>query len=149
MIINKITTLDSKEFLQIQNDYVDHLKEYFIHYLDGQEIQEEQDYLSHFKEVYDFPSYYGNNFNAFIDCMRDLDARDEQGFILVIHNYSKFLKNYPKEKEMFTVALKDIMFYLEKECLTTSGGRNHLKSFDVYLVEDSLNDYCFEDIHMS
>lgn len=138
MIVNRVEEISKDDFLQLKLEYIDLLTEYHIHYLDGSIIKEEQDYLSYFKDIYHFPEYYGNNYNAFIDCMRDLDFRKEQGFILVIYNFSKLLKKQSKEKEIFIKALKSIAYYLEKECLTTSGGRNHLKSFDVYLIDDNI-----------
>lgn len=148
MIVNKIQKLSRGEFLELEESYIRHLREYFVHYLDGKIIKKKEDYLTYFKEVYNFPDYYGNNYNAFIDCMRDLDFREEQGFILIIYNFSKLLKKYPPEKENFIEALKYIMFRLDCECLTTSGGRNHLKSFDVYLIDEDLSSLQFKDILM-
>lgn len=148
MIINSIKKVEKAEFLKFQESYINYLTEYHVHYLNGQMIKEEKDYLSYFKDVYNFPSYYGNNVAAFSDCMGDLDFRAEQGFILIIYNFSNFMENFPRDKEIFISVLGGIAFYLEKECLTTSGGRNHLKSFDVYLIDESLENEYINNIDM-
>lgn len=142
MIVNQIRKMDKDTFLKFKEGYIDYLnsEEYHVHYLNGANIRKEQDYFNHFKEVYAFGKHFGNNRNAFIDCMRDLDNWDDkQGFVLVIYNYSKFLDGFDRDKELFTKALNYIAFYLEKECLTTSGGYNHLKSFDVYLINEVID----------
>jgi hypothetical protein len=142
MIINQVKTIDKKNFIEFKEDYIDLLnkEDYHIHYLDGKTIETKQDYFDYFKKIYLFGGHFGNNWNAFIDCMRDLDDwYDKQGFVLVVYNYANFIIATQEDKENFVKALEYIAFYLEKECLTTSGGRNHLKSFDVYLVDENID----------
>jgi hypothetical protein len=141
MIINQVKKINKEKFLELKKEYIDYLnqEEYHIHYLDGKIIENEQDYFNHFKDVYLFGKHFGNNWNAFVDCMIDLDFWDDkQGFVLVIYNFHKFIYQNIKDRNDFIEALKYICFYLEKECLTTSGGRNHLKSFDVYLIDEDI-----------
>lgn len=148
MIINRIKEMNKQDFLELKQGYIDHLTEYFVHYIDGRGFQKKQDYLTHFSHVFRFPSYYGNNISAFIDCMRDLDRREEQGFIIIIYNYKKSFFGNEEDKLHFLSSLEYIAYFHEKECLTTSGGRNHLKSFDVYLIDDDLTDSNIKDIKM-
>jgi len=143
MIINQIKKINKEAFLEFKNKYIDYLssEDYHVHYLDGKLIKVRKDYLLYFKDVYNFPNYYNSkSIDAFIDCMQDLDFWDDkQGFVIVIYNYSEFLDGMENEKELFNSALKSIAYYLEKECLTTSGGRNRLKSFDVYLIDEEID----------
>jgi|GEM_PF-309956 len=142
MIINQIKKINKEQFLHFKKEYIDLLnqEDYHIHYLDGKTIKCEQDYFNHFKKVYLFGSHFGYNWNAFIDCMQDLDFWDDkQGFVLVIYNYSKFITENQKDRNDFIKALESVAFFLEKECLTTSGGMNRLKSFDVYLIDEEID----------
>ncbi|MDQ0360610.1 barstar family protein [Breznakia pachnodae] len=149
MIINGITKMKKKEFLQFHEEYIQHLKEYFVHYMDGKVIQTKEDYLLNFKKAYNLPSYLKDNLDAFYDSMRDLDFREEQGFIIVIYNFRSFLKNSSKDKDSFISIMNNIAFNLERECLTTTAGWNHIKSFDVYLIDDDLSGESYKDITMS
>ena len=45
-----------------------------------------------FVRVLKFPEYYGNNFNAFDDCLSDLVIPDEGGVALVFHHYDSYAK---------------------------------------------------------
>lgn len=72
--------------------------------------------------------------------MHDLDFWDEKhGFVLVIYNMKKCFKNDRNEKRIFLSCLESVAYYLEKECLTTSGGDNHIKSFDAYLINEDIS----------
>lgn len=108
--------------------------------MDGKNIQTFNDVSKYFKDEYTFAKYYGHNWNAFTDCMHDLDFWDEKhGFVLVIYNMKKCFKNDRNEKRIFLSCLESVAYYLEKECITTSGGRNHIKSFDVYLINEDIS----------
>ena len=144
MVVNQVKRITKKEFLEFRENYLDLLVNYDIKYIDGKTIQEEQDYLTYFKDAYEFSARYGNNYHAFIDCMRDLDFRSEQGFVLVIYNSKHLLAEKLDERADFIQALEYIAFYHEKECLAVSGGTCAPKSFDVYLIEEILSQ---EDIN--
>ena len=59
-----------------------------------------------------FGSHFGHNWNAFIDCMQDLDFWDDkQGFVLVIYNYSKFITENQKDRNDFIKALESVAFF--------------------------------------
>ncbi len=142
MIKNIVSKISKKDFLKLKEEYIDLLnkEDFYIQYIDGKLIQTQQQCYDYFGKVYCFANYFGNNWDAFTDCMRDLEFWDEsQGFILVIYNYSNFLSQYQKDKQIFIECLKYIVYFYEKECLTTSGGMNKIKSFDVYLIDEDIN----------
>jgi Barstar (barnase inhibitor) len=46
-------------------------------------------------EALGFPDYYGNNLNAFNDCLSDLEIGDTGGHALVFRRYDVFAQNLP------------------------------------------------------
>ncbi|WP_100616346.1 barstar family protein [Confluentibacter citreus] len=43
------------------------------------------------KTALNFPDYYGENLNAFVDCLRDLYNKKYKGLILAFRNYDNFV----------------------------------------------------------
>ena len=139
MIVNQIKKMREVEFVKFRSEYIDHLKGYNIQYLDGRTIVNPQDYSTFFKTSYNLKNYFGYNLDRLVDCLCDLDFRyDYQGYILVIYNYSEFLRGSEDNKKIFESILESLAHYLDRECLTTSGGRNNLTNFDIYLVDDNI-----------
>lgn len=66
---------------------------YFIGEIDGYKCQSLQSFLTEISIAFRFPSYYGNNINAFWDCIGDLSWIKEKNYALIIKNSSIFLKN--------------------------------------------------------
>lgn len=46
---------------------------------------------SDFKQVLNFPDYYGCNLNALHDCLSDISIPEEGGIVLVLHRYDDYL----------------------------------------------------------
>jgi RNAse (barnase) inhibitor barstar len=49
----------------------------------------------HLAETLSFPEYYGENLNAFNDCLSDMYPKD-RGMVLSFENYEKFAKKHPE-----------------------------------------------------
>ena len=54
-----------------------------------------------------FPSYYGENSNAFFDCIRDLSWLGDVGLVLLVTDASQVLRNDEYGPETFWSALVD------------------------------------------
>ena len=71
-------------------------------YLDGNRISGPYNCLLEAAEAMHFPDYFGNNWNAFEECIRDLEWIPAQGYIIFYSNFMKFAKKDPNQ---FKIAL--------------------------------------------
>ncbi|MFG2715420.1 barstar family protein [Streptomyces goshikiensis] len=63
----------------------------YVARLNGQEMPDEVSTFQHFSEVLKFPEYFGWNWNAFYDCLRDLNWLSADHRILVIGSAESIL----------------------------------------------------------
>jgi hypothetical protein len=70
--------------------------------LDAGDWATQADFHRDIRAALDFPDYYGNNLNAFNDCMRDVATyeygahRDATGTVLVFTGYDAFARREPR-----------------------------------------------------
>lgn len=76
--------------------------EYRFYYIRGDDISTKQEFLDEAKATMNFP-YFGNNWDALLDCLRDLSWHPAKGYILLYDNFHIFQKNSPED---FAVALE-------------------------------------------
>jgi len=117
---------DIRKNAKINND---HLVE-----IQGKEIQSWDEYLDVIEIVYKFPTGWRVNIHGYIDWMLDLDWLGKNSYILIIHDYSDFLKqNMETKKMVMEIFEEEILPWwqsdVEKYC---AGGK--AKPFNVYLV---------------
>jgi len=58
-----------------------------------------------------FPDYFGQNWDAFYDCLCDLGVQGGQGLALVFSDLSRFASNQPDEFEKAIGAMDDAVSY--------------------------------------
>jgi len=62
-----------------------------------------------FKEIaakLSFPSYFGMNWDALLDCLTDMQVNTTVGYVILIKNFYDFRKRLPRESKM----LEQILF---------------------------------------
>ncbi|MET7768559.1 barstar family protein [Nocardia sp. NPDC005366] len=66
-----------------------------------------------FAAAFQFPYYFGENKDAFDECLRDLDdfIGDAPGYVVVLRRSDELLANAPQEREWFTRAMGDCADY--------------------------------------
>ncbi|MEU8434681.1 barstar family protein [Streptomyces sp. NPDC029216] len=70
--------------------------------LNGQDMPDEVSMFQHFSEVLKFPEYFGWNWNAFYDCVRDLEWLSADNRILIIESAESTLpEDSDARKELF------------------------------------------------
>jgi RNAse (barnase) inhibitor barstar len=76
--------------------------------IDGLKIKSTKDFFREAKDVMNFPDYFGQNWNAVLDCMRDLSYwwRLGNGYILVYENFERFATNEPARFEICIEVMK-------------------------------------------
>lgn len=64
---------------------------YFVAVLDGAICRNVASFLSATASAFQFPNYYGDNLNAFLECINDLGWLIEINYVLVILNHEHFM----------------------------------------------------------
>lgn len=76
---------------QVYNRFIEEVrskvpKDTFFAIIDGNEINNLSELFNAFMKVFKFPDYFGMNWNAFDECINDLDWLDANSYILVLKN---------------------------------------------------------------
>lgn len=76
---------------------------YFTAYVDGALIRDKAGLLDALAAAFKFPSYFGKNWDALLDCLRSLpDELPAKGYVLAVRNSGFFLSSSPKDLEDFS-----------------------------------------------
>lgn len=65
--------------------------------LEGDRIQDKTTFLETCAQVMKFPDYFGHNWDAFEDCLTDLDWLSGKGYVLLYTQPQVFAKAAPKD----------------------------------------------------
>ena len=71
--------------------------------LDGKIVHNKDQFLKQAAAALQFPNYFGDNWDAFADCLTDMEWHEANGFVILYGNCDPFVKN---EREQFGVALE-------------------------------------------
>lgn len=71
---------------------------YFTAYVDGALIPDKAALLDALAAAFSFPSYFGKNWDALLDCLRSLpEELPAGGYVLAVRNSASFLSSSPKD----------------------------------------------------
>ncbi len=73
--------------------------------LDGREMEDWRGVFKSFAEAFCFPDYFGNNLNAFIECLGDLEWLPAGGYVVVLDSAERLLVGLPPEDTKFFIDL--------------------------------------------
>lgn len=76
-------------------------------YFDGQAITDKESFFRMAAAAMSFPSYFGNNWDAFEECVTDLEWIEERPRVLLYDHASHFIKQSPKEWKTASSILGD------------------------------------------
>ncbi len=80
-------------------------------WLDGEKITSKAEFLQAAAQALQFPAYFGYNWDAFEDCLTDLDRLTGKGHVLLYSQPESFAKANPKDWQtlmaIFRSATKD------------------------------------------
>ena len=78
-------------------------RSFFTAYVDGAKIADKAGLMDALASAFRFPSYFGRNWDALLDCLRSLPEEiPAQGYVLAVRNSKAFLSSSPKDLEDFT-----------------------------------------------
>jgi RNAse (barnase) inhibitor barstar len=79
---------------------------YEICIIDGRNVKQKADLLNIISQEMRFPSYFGHNWDALDECLRDLSWLPSKGYIVQFFYPEYFLKNSPRDFEIFLGVIK-------------------------------------------
>jgi RNAse (barnase) inhibitor barstar len=79
----------------------------FSSVLDGNEIHDKQTFLQNFAAALNFPAYFGHNWDAFEECLSDLEWLPAHAYVLVYDNAAVFARAQPAEWRTALAILQD------------------------------------------
>ncbi len=132
---NLIVTVAKEEIDKIKSEANG---KFFIAEINGAEINCWEDYWSAMSSIFSFPelpAYMKPDYHSYYDIMTDLNWLNAAGIILIINNFSFFLKGEHALKDNIIKDFKDYLlpFWEQEVENTVVGGKK--KSFCVYLVD--------------
>lgn len=69
--------------------------------IDGSRCQTKASLFEHFAECLHFPDYFGRNWDAFLDCVRDLEWIPAAGYAIVVSDANRLLRHSEKDFAIF------------------------------------------------
>lgn len=70
--------------------------------IDGRTVQNKENLMKAVSSAFHFPAYFGNNWDAMLDCLRSLpDELEGDVFILSVKNSGSFLSDEPQCRKDF------------------------------------------------
>lgn len=132
MNMNEIKCLSKQEYENLIFD-----KKIKIIAIDGAEIENKNDYFIKISELFSFPQFeteHDLNYSAYIDWMTDLSWFDNCSIILVINNFSQFMKSCQQDKDtVMNIFAEDILPFWDEEVeRVVIGGKR--RDFNVYCI---------------
>ena len=64
-----------------------------IYVLDGEKINSELDFFNEIAKIFEFPNYFGKNWDAFYDCLGDFDGNGNPAIALIWDNTTSTINN--------------------------------------------------------
>ena len=84
--------------------------------LRGNEIHTKADFLSSAAAALSFPDYFGNNWDAFEDCLTDMSWQEARGYVLLLDDFGPFAEHSPDEFHTALEIFKDsAVFWADRQ----------------------------------
>ena len=80
---------------------------FVVRVFDGRKCHTKAGLLGEFARVLDFPSYFGKNWDAFEECLTDLQWLPAPGYLFVITDADQVLPDHDEEYETFINILEE------------------------------------------
>ena len=110
---NKIYYISSKKMQYLKTEF-NKKKDVFIVEIDGNLIQDEGEFLDVMTEKFKFP-YHVNGFDGYLDWIRDLEWLGKEEYILIISNFSNFIKRNDSLKKIIIEDIEDLHYEFKED----------------------------------
>lgn len=87
----------------------------FIAKTDGKTVPDKNSLMKELASVFRFPGYFGENWDALLDCLRSLpDELEADNFILAVKDYPSFLNSSSEDKKTFEEIFAEAAVFIEE-----------------------------------
>lgn len=86
----------------------------FFH-LEGQKIEKKEQFFNHAAVAMKFPSHFGNNWDAFYDCLTDMDGVDAEGYLIYFDHTDAFASHHESQLETVVELFQDAVDFWKSE----------------------------------
>jgi len=108
--INKLVKIIRESASPVDAVFIDDAsrKSVCVFYFRGRSIRNKTDFFNTAKKVMRLPDYFGDNWDAFEECINDLSWLPAEGYIFVYDNTSVFFSKHPDDADTLLSILNDI-----------------------------------------
>ncbi len=78
----------------------------FFH-LEGRDIRDKDQFLKKAALALRFPEYFGNNWDAFSDCLTDMSWHESSGFVILYDHFDSLAEHSPRDFEIALEIFKE------------------------------------------
>jgi len=103
--------------------------------IDGRKIQSWQDYISEIETKMKFPTTCIDSIDRYLDWITDLTWLEKKGYILIIYNFTEFIKNDLSLKSELIEDFKRTILPFWQEEIKEVVVNGEPQRFNVYLVD--------------
>jgi len=86
----------------------------FFH-IEGKNIQKKEQFLNHVSMAMHFPDYFDHNWDAFEECITDLDWVDADGYVIYFDHTDGFANHHESQLETVIELFDDAVAYWKGE----------------------------------
>src|SRR5258705_13725559 len=76
-------------------------------HIEGQKLTKKEQFLNHAALAMHFPDYFGDNWDAFEDCLTDLSWADADGYFILYDHTDVFAEHCPQHFDTLIEILKE------------------------------------------
>jgi RNAse (barnase) inhibitor barstar len=86
----------------------------FFH-LEGQKIERKEQFFNHAAIAMKFPTHFGNNWDAFYDCITEFDGVESEGFVIYFDHTDAFATHHESQLETLVELFRDAIEFWDDE----------------------------------
>ncbi len=86
----------------------------FFH-LEGRKIEKKEQFFNHAAVATKFPAHFGNNWDAFYDCITEFDGIDAEGFVIYFDHTDAFAAHHESQLETLIELFQDAVDFWRED----------------------------------
>lgn len=88
---------------------------YAVISINGRRVKDKDTFLEEFAAKAMLPGYFGKNWDAFEECLRDLSWFNAPGFLIVLHDMAAFREAQPEEwSAACAILMESVAFWRDR-----------------------------------